>query len=225
MRAPALFVAGTDTGVGKTHVARALCRSFRARGLRVGVFKPAETGCDDPAAPSDAVALLAASGCTEPLEIVCPYRLRTPLAPHVAAVREGVRIELGRLDAALEELRARSDLVVCEGAGGLLVPLADETLTVDWVENRKLPVLLVGRLGLGTLNHTLLSVRYLASRGIDLLGTILSACEPPRTPAEETNPGVLSDYPEARLLGVCTHGGDLPLGASQRLWQLLSRAA
>lgn len=213
MRGRALVVAGTDTGVGKTAVATALCLALRDRGLRVGVFKPAETGVDDPARPADALALLAASGCAAPLDLVCPYRLREPLAPAVAAARQGAGIDPGHLGACLAELRAGHDLVVVEAAGGLLVPLAEGLLTADWIAAQGLPVLLVGRLGLGTLNHTLLSARYLASRGIPHLGTVLSAAEPPSTAAEETNPGVLTTFPEARLLGVLPHGAapGLPL--------------
>jgi dethiobiotin synthetase len=219
MKAPALFVAGTDTGVGKTHVARALCRELVASGLDVAVFKPAETGCLDASEPADALALAAASGCSEPLDLICPYRLRSPLAPAVAADLEGVRIDPGRLHSALESLRARHDVVVCEGAGGLLVPLAEGTLTVDWLEAARLPVLLVGRLGLGTINHTLLSARYLASRSVRLIGTLLSACDAAAETGlpERTNPGVLGAYPEAKLLGVCAHDpeGGLPPGAAR----------
>ncbi|MBI5443936.1 MAG: dethiobiotin synthase [Deltaproteobacteria bacterium] len=228
MKAPALFVAGTDTGVGKTHVARALCRELRELGLDVAVFKPAETGCEDPSAPSDALALAAASGSAEPLDLICPYRLQEPLAPAVAAARQGVTIDLGRLDAALDQLAARHDVVICEGAGGLLVPLAERVLTVDWIERRRLPVLLVGRLGLGTINHVLLSARYLAQRSVRLVGTLLSACEPPPAPglAEGTNPAVLSSYPEVNLLGVCPHEpeGRLPAGAAKAILNQLLNA-
>ncbi len=207
---PALFVAGTDTGAGKTVVATALCRALRRRGLRVGVFKPAESGCDSPDRPVDALKLIEASGCEAELDTVCPYRLREALAPGVAAVREGVSIELSVLDEKLAELKATHDVVVCEGAGGLLVPLSGGALNVDWIERAKLPVLLVGRLGLGTINHTLLSARYLAERKITLLGTVLSATESATGSVGEaaslTNPEVLARYPEVNLLGVLPHG-------------------
>ena len=205
MTAPALFVAGTDTGVGKTHVATALCRTLRKQGLRVAVFKPAETGCEDLSKPPDALALREAADCAEPLELVCPYRLREPLAPAVAARREAVSIDLRVIGRCLAELRSRSDVVVAEGAGGLLVPFAEGVLTADWLEAADLPVLLVGRLGLGTINHTLLSARYLRNRGIPLLGTILSASEPVAGPAEETNPAVLASFPEVCFCGVLPH--------------------
>lgn len=211
MSAPALFVAGTDTGVGKSAVATALCRALAARGLRVGVFKPAETGCADPARPADALALIEASGCRAPLATVCPYRFREPLAPAVAARREGRAVDAAVLDARLAEIRAGHDLVVCEGAGGLLVPLAEGILSADWIGSADLPVLLVARLGLGTINHTLLSARYLRERGIPLLGTVLSATDAGAGPAEETNPEVLAGHPEVGLLGVLPHGLRSPL--------------
>lgn len=223
MIAPAVFVAGTDTGVGKTHVAASLCRELRKRGLKVGVFKPAETGCPDPDRPADALVLKEASGCAEPLDRVCPYRLRAPLAPAIAARREGVPIDLAVIDRCLGELRVASDVVVCEGAGGLLVPLAEATLTADWLENQGLPILLVGRLGLGTINHTLLSARHLQGRGVPFLGTVLSEGEPGSGLAEETNPAVLASFPEVRLLGVLPHGPRprLPRGAVEAIVGLL----
>ncbi|WP_025321598.1 dethiobiotin synthase [Deferrisoma camini] len=210
-RARVVVVAGTDTGVGKTRVAAALAQALRNRGARVGVFKPAETGCEAPDRPGDALALVRASGCAEPLDRICPYRFREPLAPAVAARREGRAVDPAVLDRCMEALAAAHDWVIVEGAGGLLVPLAEGVLFADWVEARGLPVLLVGRLGLGTINHTLLSARHLRDRGIPLLGTVLSATQPPVTVAEETNPDVLAGYPEARLLGVLPHGAtELP---------------
>jgi dethiobiotin synthetase len=120
---PAIYIAGTDTGVGKTHVTVALCRALRARGLTVGVFKPAETGCepgkDGERIAADAVALLEASGSSAPMNRVCPYRLRDPLAPAVAAKREGIEIDPEQLDLNLATLRASHDVVLCEGAGGI----------------------------------------------------------------------------------------------------------
>lgn len=223
MTAPALFIAGTDTGVGKTRVATALCAGLRARGVRVGVFKPAETGCPDPSQAADALALIEASGCAEPLDRVCPYRLKEPLAPTVAAQREGVVIDIAVLGRALTHLREDHDLVLCEGAGGLLVPLAEGVLNADWIESQNLPVLLVGRLGLGTLNHTLLSVRYLLSRRVELLGTVLSETEPSSTVAEETNPAILEGFPEAKFLGVLRHGtAELPEAVFEAVTSVIS---
>lgn len=197
----AIFIAGTDTDAGKTVAALSLCRALVDKGLSVGAFKPAETGCA-PDKPADALALLEASGCKAPLDTVCPYRLPEPMAPAIAAQRAGVEIELEKLDHALEELKASHDIVVCEGAGGLLVPFSEGLLTADWLERKKLPVLLVGRLELGTINHTLLSARYLKERKIELAATVLSATREPEGPAAATNEEVLSAYPEVKLAGV-----------------------
>ena len=121
-----LFVTGTDTGCGKTAVAVALARTLRAAGRTVRVLKPVETGCElqngEPA-PADALALAAAAGDAAPLERICPYRLRLPAAPAVAAAEEGVEIDLDRLEQAYGEAASGADLVLVEGAGGLRVPI------------------------------------------------------------------------------------------------------
>ncbi len=207
MSGPALFIAGTDTGVGKTTVAVALCEHLRARGLRVGVFKPAETGCADPSAPADALALAHAAASELPVESICPYRFHEPLAPAVAAERAGISIDLDLLKQRLHSLRANHDVVLVEGAGGLLVPFAEGTLTIDWVVEMALPVVLVARLGLGTLNHTLLSARLLADRGVVLLATVLSETDPDDSAAAATNEDVLRRYGVVRMAGTLRHQG------------------
>lgn len=222
-----LFVAGTDTGVGKTTVAVALCRLLRAQGRTVGVFKPVETGCADLDRPLDALALATAADCAAALDTICPYRFAEPLAPAIAAERAGTTIDLALLDARLAELRQGHDVVVVEGAGGLLVPFAADMLTVDWIADRQLPVLLVGRLGLGTINHTLLSARLLRDRGVELLATVLSATERAESVAAQTNASVLGRYPEVRLAGVVARlpagaEGALPPALGLRLEALLS---
>lgn len=220
MSGGALFVTGTDTDAGKTFAATALCRALREKGLMVGVFKPAETGCAADA-PPDALALIEASGCAAPLETVCPYRLPEPMAPAIAARRAGVEIDLSRVDKCLEELRANHDITICEGAGGLLVPLTGKMIYADWLEKRRLPTLLVGRLGLGTINHTLLSARYLKERGVPLAATILSATEPPTGAAAQTNPEVLAGFAEVEFAGVLEHA-DKPRFPAKALSRVLS---
>ena len=124
-----LFVTGTDTGVGKTFIACALAHAFRAAGRRVGVVKPIETGVDD--APDDALRLRAAANDPSPLDDVCPYRLRAPLAPSVAAAREGITIDLGRVMELIERRARATDHLIVEGAGGLLVPITGTTTYLD----------------------------------------------------------------------------------------------
>src|SRR6185503_12356190 len=121
-----IFITGTDTGVGKTFFAATLAAYLRDAGYRVGVMKPAETGCeesDGALIPADALLLKDASGCTEPIERICPYRLAEPLAPSIAAERAGVKIDIDHLMAVYGGIKAGHDVTLVEGAGGLLVPL------------------------------------------------------------------------------------------------------
>src|SRR5262249_45838018 len=146
----ALLVTGTDTGVGKTFVACALAGALRARGLRVAVLKPVETGVAG--VPDDALRLRAAAGDPAPLDDVCPYRLRAPLAPAVAARLEGTPLDVGRLAALIPRRAAAADVLLVEGAGGLLVPLTAAATTLDLAVRVGLPVLVVGANRLGTIN-------------------------------------------------------------------------
>lgn len=175
-----IFVTGTDTGVGKTLVAAALIRWARSLGLRVGGMKPAESGCatrDGELVPADAEVLRRAAGGEDPLSLVCPYRMQAALAPGIAAAREGVAVDLRAIRAGLEELASRHpDGVVVEGAGGLLVPVDVSFRTCgDLAALLELPVLVVGRGGLGTINHTALTVEALRARGLRCAGVVLSA--------------------------------------------------
>lgn len=177
-----IFVTATDTGVGKTLVSAALVHWARREGLAVGAMKPAESGClpgeDGSLVPQDAMLLReAAAQPSDPLDLVCPFRLRQPLAPGIAALREGVEVDLTRIRAVYEELSSRHpDGMVVEGAGGLLVPMDGEFHTVaDLALLLGLPAVIVARGGLGTINHTALTVEALRTRGIPCKGVILSA--------------------------------------------------
>jgi len=181
-----IFVTGTDTGVGKTLVSTALILWARARGANVGGMKPAESGCarvGGRLVPADAELLRRAAGGEDDLERVCPHRLEAPLAPGVAAAREGVEVSLERAREALRALcAAHPDGVVVEGAGGLLLPMDAEFRTVaDWIAEFGLPALVVARGGLGTINHTALTLEALAARRIVCRGVVLVA----RTAEEE----------------------------------------
>jgi dethiobiotin synthetase len=189
-----LFVAGTDTGIGKTAVGCVIAGIWRARGLTVGVAKPVETGCDPD--PLDAKKLAEAAGDERAIEEICPYRFREPLAPAVAAAREGRPIDPARLLSAITAAARGHDRVLAETAGGLLVPYADDCDAIDLVRDSGLPVLLVGRLGLGTINHTRLSVEALRARKVKIAGVVLSVggretAPPPGDVAAETNPATL----------------------------------
>ena len=143
------FVTATDTGVGKTEIACALLRAARAAGVDAVGMKPAQAGAT-PGEPSDAERLRDASDRVEPLDATCPYSLAAPLAPAVAARLEGRTVELARILDAARALAARHDAIVVEGAGGLLVPLTERETYADLAVALSLPVIVVARAGLGT---------------------------------------------------------------------------
>lgn len=191
-----LFVTATDTGVGKTEVACALLRDARARGLDAVGMKPAQSGVV-PGEPSDAERLALAADGVEPLEAVCPYSFAAPLAPAVAARVEGQTISFARIVDGARALAARHDAVIVEGAGGLLVPLTDRETYADLAVALGLPVVVVARAGLGTVNHAALTVEALRRRGLAVAGLVLNRTAAADDPSVPTNAGEI-----ARLTGV-----------------------
>jgi len=200
-----IFITGTDTGVGKTIVTAGLAAQFKKSGLDVGVMKPIQTGCrsrrGELIAP-DARFLLQAAGIDDPMDWVCPYRFKTPAAPLVAAERERRRIDLSRITEAYRHLASRHRMVVVEGIGGLLTPITLTASAVDLALLLKLPLIVVASTRLGTLNHTLLTVRYAQQIGVAVLGIILNCPRPSaRSLAEKTNAQVLSRLCPIPVLG------------------------
>lgn len=190
MMGSGIFITGTDTGVGKTFFACGLAAWLKDAGYRVGVMKPAETGCETGTGtlvPQDAVALKEASGCQVPLERICPYQLREPLAPGVAAEREGVHIDVEKLIDLYSEIRAAHDVTIVEGAGGLLVPIQPSYTYADLALVLKLPVLVIAANRLGVINHMLLTVEHAACRGLRVLGYVLNDMEREPSLAADTN--------------------------------------
>jgi len=202
-----IFITGTDTGVGKTIVSAALARLLRDRGVNVGVMKPVTSGCreaDGRLVSEDAELLAWAAGVN--LDDECaPYCLRAPIAPSVAATREGVRIDFSRIREAYRRLAERHDFVIVEGAGGLMVPLSGGLLVADLVLALQLPLLVVTRPNLGTINHTVLTCFTAKQLGIRLRGVIVNNY--PDTPdmAEEYAPHLIDSLSGAPLLGVFPH--------------------
>jgi dethiobiotin synthetase len=172
-RARGLFVSATDTGVGKTLVACELIRRLRSRGIDACGMKPVETGVGEPG-PLDALALHAASGGGDPLEDVCPQRFALPAAPIVAAEAEQRCVDLGAVRDAFARLTARHSCVIVEGAGGLRVPLTPSLDMAGLAAELQLPVLVVARARLGTINHTLLTLDVLHARGLRPVGIVVS---------------------------------------------------
>ena len=195
-----LFVTGTDTGVGKTVVGCAILRGLRARGVDVGAMKPVETGVG-PLGPTDALALAAASGAGDPLEDVCPQVLALPAAPSAAARHESSQVDLAAIDASLTRQAARHEWLLVEGAGGLLVPVAEGVDMAELARRCGFPVLVVARAALGTVNHTRLTLEVARARGLELAGLVISHGPQPLSVADLANLEELRRDPGAPLLG------------------------
>jgi dethiobiotin synthetase len=198
-RAFRVFVTATDTGVGKTQVASALLSLLADAGLAPAPFKPYESGCATLSRPADALALRAAARSTDPLDQICVHRFRAPLAPGVAAVRMGRVPDFRRVLAAFRSFAGRP--LVAEGAGGLLVPLDPRRDVVDLIAALGLPVVLVARAGLGTMNHAGLSLQLLEARGIPVRAVVLSRSTPGRDPSIEDNAKWLAKRHRLPVLG------------------------
>jgi dethiobiotin synthetase len=168
-----IFVTGTDTGVGKTVVGCALAEELRRRRVDVGVMKPVETGVG-PQGPLDAISLLESAQTKDALDLVCPQRFALPAAPIVAAAAEGKVVALAAIRDAFEQLAARHERMVVEGAGGLLVPIARDYSMADLARELGLPLLVVTRASLGTINHTRLTLEVAVHRGLPIAGVVIS---------------------------------------------------
>lgn len=198
-----LFITGTDTGVGKTFIARGIAATLRARGRRVGVLKPVETGCGSGAErrPADAAALRAAAGSDLALDRICPYQLDAPLAPDVAARLERTRVDPTVLIAAFEAIDRTHDVTLVEGAGGLLVPITECYLMADLARDLDLPLLVVVGSKLGAINHTLLTLEAAAARGLAVRGYVLNRASEEEDAASATNASLLARCTDAPCLG------------------------
>lgn len=203
-----LFVAGTDTGIGKTHAAQALVHAFRRAGERVAGMKPVASGSartPEGLRNDDALALQAASAPSPPYEDVNPIALEEAVAPHLAARREGATIAWPPLDAAFARLRGDYERVVVEGVGGWLVPFGD-TLSAEQIPARwNLSVVLVVGVRLGCINHARLTARAIEADGLHLAGWIANLIDPDM-PLREENVQTLRECLAAPCLGVLPYG-------------------
>jgi len=203
-RARGIFVTGTDTEVGKTFLAAGLAKALKELGLDIGVMKPVASGgrrTENGFVSDDALALAGAIGAPDDLALVNPVCFEAPLAPMVAARLEGVRVDLGTVWQAYETLAARREFLVVEGIGGLLVPLDEGATVLDLIVMLGLPVLVVTRPTLGTINHTLLTVQHAREHGVDVMGLVINAVGPVEpSKAVETNPAVLEEWGRVPVL-------------------------
>lgn len=215
-----IFVTGTDTGIGKTVISSAISAFFSLRKqMNVGVMKPFECGLsktDKDLLPWDAICLREASGSNDDLNTISPYTLEAPVAPEVAAMLEHVNIDINMVDKIYHSLAKSHDLLVIEGAGGVLVPIRENFFFADLIQKWNAPTLIVSRLGLGTINHTLLTNHLLKERGIKVIGVILNNTDGLGDLPAQTNPDILRKYLDVPVLGIFPHVKDLLKGSVDR---------
>ncbi len=195
-----IFISGTDTEVGKTVISAGLAVYISSQGVSVGVMKPVQTGCE--AESTDLKFMLKAAQIDEQIKEANPYCLKLPAAPSLAAQIAGVKINPADIISAYQKLQAYYEIVIVEGAGGLIVPINDKYTFADLITELNLPLVIVGRAGLGAINHTCLSVEYAKAAGISVMGIILNQCTPGRLGIiEKNNPAIIE-----RLCGVPVWG-------------------
>lgn len=202
-----LFVTGTDTEIGKTLVSAALLRGFAREGLRAAAMKPIAAGAslvDGVLHNEDADQLDAAANVALPNDIRTPFMMREPIAPHIAAAREGVSLDIGRIVEAHRFAVTQADIVVVEGVGGFRVPLDDTHDTADLAVALNLPVVLVVGMRLGCISHALLTAEAIIARGLTLAGWVANRVDPDMLYPDE-NIATLKQRIAAPLLGVIPH--------------------
>ncbi len=230
-KAPGLFITGTGTAVGKTYVASRIAESLVSAGLRVGVYKPVASGCrpasefrstNQLSVPTtcglvsdDALQLWEAAGRPGEFDFVCPQRFEAPLAPHLAARAEGKCVRSDLLRAGIDYWNQRSDIVLVEGAGGLLSPLSDDQYVADLAHDLGLPLVIVSANILGTINHTLLTLAVAKSfrGGLNIAGVVLNDVY---GQDRSSDPSILSNRRELELR--CTAPVLTELGWGKRVF-------
>ncbi|MDI3327929.1 MAG: dethiobiotin synthase [Alicyclobacillaceae bacterium] len=199
---PGWLVTATDTDAGKTWITGALVGVLREAGIRAVAWKPVQSGATagDPASDSHRLKWL--GGLEEPEEMICPHSFAEPLAPALAARRAGQSLSPAQWRRRIAELLEEYTFVFVEGAGGITVPLADGYRVADLAADAGLPVLVVARAGLGTVNHIVLTVHYALSRGLSVAGVILNGYgRDGGSLAEETNEELIRESVDVPLLG------------------------
>ena len=196
--AKGIFITGTGTEIGKTVIAGGISASLKQAGVNVGVMKPISTG-----GTTDAQFLKRAAKVDDPLTLINPICLRYPLAPSVSARLEGKTIDFSTIKTAYAELNERYDFLVVEGVGGIAVPLDNDFLVAHLISQLNLPVLIVAQAGLGTINHTMLTVAFARQFNLRILGIVLNHLHLD-TPglAEQTNPAEIERLTQIPVLGV-----------------------
>ncbi|MCY3973275.1 MAG: dethiobiotin synthase [Candidatus Dadabacteria bacterium] len=217
---PHFFITGTDTGAGKTVVCAALARCLMAGGMTVSVVKPFQTGCLPGVVCDSEFAHRAMEKSFTP-SVSSPCRLREPLAPMMAARIEGAEIDVAKVMEVIGEQSRTHDAVIVEGAGGLMVPISEGYFMADFAADLGFKTVIAARAGLGTLNHTILTVEAARARGLEVAGVVICGYPSPAGVCEETNLAFLRTEEErvGKVAGVIPfiEGLDVEDGAAEGL--------
>lgn len=201
-----LFITGTDTGVGKTVVAGAIARILADRGSKVGVFKPIATGCRrdwEGLVSYDTEFLANCANSNLSLSTITPVGYLTPAAPLVSAAHEGRPIDFGGIASAYRQVCEESDIVIVEGIGGVRVPLTGEFDLLDLAAEFALPIVIVARPNLGTINHTLMTIDSIRAAQLNIAGVVINGYDATKaTLAEDTAEQVIAQVSGVKILAV-----------------------
>ncbi len=204
------FITGTDTGAGKTAVAGGIAGAFMSMGYDVGIMKPVQSGClekDGKLLSGDADFMMKAAGIKDEYDLVCPVRLSHPLCPSVAAELEGKKIDIDVIMKAYHTLSRRHEILIVEGAGGIAVPLYDDFLICDLIRTLDIPLVIVAKAGLGTINHTLLTVEYARSKNLRIIGIMINGYHGRQD--EKENGSIIARIGKVPLLGIIPYDDSL----------------
>lgn len=197
-----IFVTGTDTDVGKTIISSGLAAVLNEKKIDVGVFKPLLSGIsrEDPA--SDTSLLKKLSKTTLSYEEITPFAFKEPLAPYVAGKLEGKNVTIEEVLNHWEKIRRKHEFFIVEGAGGISVPLGKQFLVSDLIKAMQLPLVIVARPNLGTVNHVFLTVQYAKSLGLPVAGVVINGISDHPDLAEKTNPELIEELCGVPILGI-----------------------
>jgi dethiobiotin synthetase len=222
------FITGTDTGVGKTVVTTCLATLLKNLGEDVGVMKPIETGVDpecNSSANSDARFLMEISGVHDSLADICPYQLKAPASPYQAAKLENKEINPKKILERFRELQSKHAMMLVEGIGGLMVPITQRYYVADLALEMGLPLIIVSRIQIGTLNHTFLTINAARQHGLKIKGVILNpSCGDELNAVEMQQGSLIEEFSETPILGTCPYIEDVSTEGIQQNLERINQA-